>query len=1007
VRRLVIFFKDFLYSLLFSFISLLCVLGLSLCNVRCFSPISPEACPLVQSFMCHNRTFLLDGHVQLKTGLQTQERHLFLFTDLLVVAKSKSHSHFKLKCQARLCEMWTAFCTEEVCEGSTDPDRSFVLGWPTTNCVANFRSAEQKETWLSFLQSRIREEKEKDYPKSIPLKIIAKDVGTCAYSKTLNVTNVDTANDVILMALQQLGISGSEKDYKLWVISGREDAPYPLIGHEYPFGIKMSHIRDAMPHGSKHCACPRQLQGSFLTEQLPQELQCQFVLKPSRLAESPPLHDLSQKSFKRKRSIINWAFWRGPGTHLDNAPLSSTSAAPGKLFGLLLTAICEDDNLPKPLLDMLSLLYQEGPSTEGIFRRSGSAKTCKELKEKLDSGAEVDLACESIFVTASLFKDFLRNIPGSILTSQLCDKWVSVMDHGNNEEKIKSIQRLIEQLPRANVVLLRYIFGVLHGIEMRSEENQMNAFNLAICIAPSLLWPPASSTPDIESEFTRKISSLVQFLTENCCKIFGEEINSLFGEILMTCKRENGSGNEVLILLANPNQTKINYSPWKKAVPSSHGVPIYCCYLFLSQSIGDSDPTYHRTKPHHKQLSLRIPCSYSIHLNVASLHLNDSSYDSLENEANDEADSSSSDWIKNRDQDNRSRESVFTLSDGDSEQTEVDEIQNKTKSKQLTISVDVHHKFSSQENSEKEPFCSSALGFTSATTSGVLKTLRRHRRSSEPAIGLLAPSFAHTGDGHKKAARKASCDVVLSYEDEDYLHQLRSLQMEGQKLINQSLIIGINVGKSDNTNQNVEKKDLSHCLLPPTPEGLNICSGFSSSSLSSPGTSPSLSSMSSLDSAFSQFSDQSVFTPTETSSPFDISTFQPVKKHEETAAEPPDDYLVAPIRVPPSPQPSEALAEGSLLEPNSRLAPLKLTEGIDSYLVKPDIQPLPLKNVVRIIPIAESKQTETPENLRRSQLLSKKAPCSRSPMGSRAPAGTPRDHSCVEPCPCESQSCVL
>lgn len=55
-------------------------------------------------------------------------------------------------------------------------------------------------------------------------------------------------------------------------------------GHEYPFGIKMSHIRDAMPHGSKHCACPRQLQGSFLTEQLPQELQCQFVLKPSRLA---------------------------------------------------------------------------------------------------------------------------------------------------------------------------------------------------------------------------------------------------------------------------------------------------------------------------------------------------------------------------------------------------------------------------------------------------------------------------------------------------------------------------------------------------------------------------------------------------------------------------------------------------------------------------------------------------------------------------------------------------
>ncbi|KFP58735.1 Rho GTPase-activating protein 20, partial [Cariama cristata] len=189
-----------------------------------------------------------------------------------------------------------------------------------------------------------------------------------------------------------------------------------------------------------------------------------------------------------------------------------------------------------------------------------------------------------------------------------------------------------------------------------------------------------------------------------------------------------------------------------------------------------------------------MTCKRENSSDATSLHLNDSSYDSLENEANDEADSSSSDWIKNRDQDNRSRESVFTLSDGDSEQTEVDDIQRKTKLKQLTISVDVHHKFSSQENSENESLRSSALGLSSAATSGALKSLRRHRRSSEPAIGLLAPSFACIGDGHEKAARKASCDVVLSHEDEDYVRQLRSLQMEGQKLINQSLIIGINIG---------------------------------------------------------------------------------------------------------------------------------------------------------------------------------------------------------------------
>ncbi|XP_032632789.1 rho GTPase-activating protein 20 isoform X3 [Chelonoidis abingdonii] len=729
---------------------------------------------------------------------------------------TRSPSHFKLKSQVRLCEMWTASCMEEVYEGSTNPERSFVIGWPTTNCVANFSSPEQKEKWLSSLQSRIKEEKEKDYPKSIPLKIIAKDVGNCAYSKTLTVTNADTANDVILTALQQLGINDSEKDYQLWVNSGKEDAPYPLIGHEYPFGIKMSHIRDAVPQTqeSKDYAYPLDLHGSFLMEQLPRELQCQFILKPSRLALCEQLNELNQKPFKRKRSIINWAFWRGPGTQLDNIPLSPTSPVPGKLFGLLLPAICENDNLPKPVLDMLSFLYKEGPFTRGIFRRSANAKSCRELKEKLNLGAEVHLACESIFVTASVFKDFLRNIPGSIFSSQLCDKWVSVMDRGNHEEKIKDIQRLIEQLPRANVVLLRYLFGVLHSIEKQSEDNQMTAFNLAVCIAPSMLWPPAPSSPETESKFTKKVSILVQFLIENCCRIFGEEISTLFGDILIRCdNREDGS-------------------------------------------------------------------------DLSSFHLNDSSYDSLENELNDDVDSSFSDLIKKRGQDNRSRDSVLTLSDCDLDQPEVEEItiQLPPKSKPVRISTGSHHESALRDHSENQSLRSSTSGCSSVMVPDALKSLRRQRRCSEPTIGLLASKFSHVSEVHENAVRKASCDAVLSHVDEDCLKQLRSLQVEGQKLINQSLIMGIDVGQSGTMGQNGEKKDLSNCLLPPPLLRLNICSRTSCSSLSSPGTSPSGSSMSSLDSAFSQFSDYSVFTPTETSSPLDCA-FQPQKKHGELSPE--------------------------------------------------------------------------------------------------------------------------
>lgn len=40
-----------------------------------------------------------------------------------------------------------------------------------------------------------------------------------------------------------------------------------------------------------------------------------------------------------------------------------------------------------------------------------------------------------------------------------------------------------------------------------------------------------------------QVSLLIQFLIENCCRIFGEEITSLLGEVSVRCDaRENASG---------------------------------------------------------------------------------------------------------------------------------------------------------------------------------------------------------------------------------------------------------------------------------------------------------------------------------------------------------------------------------------------------------------------------------------------------------------------------------
>ncbi|CAG5932350.1 unnamed protein product [Menidia menidia] len=204
-------------------------------------PVCPESCPLVQSLLSGSgRAFLLHGHAQLKTGMQTQDRHLFLFSDILVVAKAKSANHFKQKAQVRVCEMWTAGCLDEVCEGSTPPERGFVMGWPTWNCVAVFSSSEQKERWLSLLKSRIREEKESEEPKTIPLRVYGKGINSFAVTKTLPVSNSDCTNEVIRLALQQFGIIGTCGDgHRREESSSRQSSsPANAAKDEQPFKPK-------------------------------------------------------------------------------------------------------------------------------------------------------------------------------------------------------------------------------------------------------------------------------------------------------------------------------------------------------------------------------------------------------------------------------------------------------------------------------------------------------------------------------------------------------------------------------------------------------------------------------------------------------------------------------------------------------------------------------------------------------------------------------------------------
>ncbi|KAI5233743.1 Rho Gtpase-Activating Protein 20 [Manis pentadactyla] len=147
---------------------------------------------------------LLHGHVELRRGQRRQQRHLFLFSNLLLVSNTKNKKIFKIKNKIPLNTVWTA---DSMGKANIGAQRSFILGWPTVNFVATLRSPELKEKWYSFLQRYISLAKEKDLPKRISLEIFTEDIKNCASPITITVTNSDTVNDTISMSPAVLGVT--------------------------------------------------------------------------------------------------------------------------------------------------------------------------------------------------------------------------------------------------------------------------------------------------------------------------------------------------------------------------------------------------------------------------------------------------------------------------------------------------------------------------------------------------------------------------------------------------------------------------------------------------------------------------------------------------------------------------------------------------------------------------------------------------------------------------------
>lgn len=91
---------------------------------------------------------------------------------------------------------------------------------------------------------------------------------------------------------------------------------------------------------------------------------------------------------------------------------------------------------------------------------------------------------------AGLLKLYMRELPEPLFTHALYDDWLDcVSKHESNEQRLALLSEVMKRLPNANYANLKHLVRFLNELTHHQERNKMTSTNLAIAMAPSLIWP--------------------------------------------------------------------------------------------------------------------------------------------------------------------------------------------------------------------------------------------------------------------------------------------------------------------------------------------------------------------------------------------------------------------------------------------------------------------------------------------------------------------------------------
>uniref|UniRef100_A0A6Q2Y3Q9 SLIT-ROBO Rho GTPase activating protein 1b n=1 Tax=Esox lucius TaxID=8010 RepID=A0A6Q2Y3Q9_ESOLU len=150
-------------------------------------------------------------------------------------------------------------------------------------------------------------------------------------------------------------------------------------------------------------------------------------------------------------------------------------------------------SIPLLVESCIRYINLHGLQHQGIFRVSGSQVEVNDIKNSFERGNDPLIDEESnhdINSVAGVLKLYFRGLENPLFPKERFNDLMACVRIESLYDRAQCVRKILLGVPRATLVVMRYLFAFLNHLSQYSDENMMDAGNLAIVFGPTLLPTP-------------------------------------------------------------------------------------------------------------------------------------------------------------------------------------------------------------------------------------------------------------------------------------------------------------------------------------------------------------------------------------------------------------------------------------------------------------------------------------------------------------------------------------